>query len=238
MSLLGFGLARYLEEGKRFDFGSWIVIAVLALAVADHRGHPRRVCRASRSRPRFDHHSSRAIVRLFLGSPFRRHRRDASACRRRSPGRSIELTHDPFALGMVGLAQFAPMFALTLYAGDVADRFERRLILCGQLSSRRLCRSCSSRSRCGGVTATWPYFATLVLFGAARAFSGPGVAIVPAADRSPAQDLPRAIAVSSSVFQVAVISGPALGGAALVLRAGRRLRHLFGLFVSIAPSSI
>lgn len=33
VSLLGFGLARYLEEGKRFDTGSWIVIAVLAVAV-------------------------------------------------------------------------------------------------------------------------------------------------------------------------------------------------------------
>lgn len=33
VSLLGFGLARYLEEGKRFDFGSWVVIAVLAVAV-------------------------------------------------------------------------------------------------------------------------------------------------------------------------------------------------------------
>lgn len=33
VSLLGFGLARYLEEGKRFDIGSWIVIAVLAVAV-------------------------------------------------------------------------------------------------------------------------------------------------------------------------------------------------------------
>lgn len=33
VSLLGFGLARYLEEGKRFDFGSWIVIGVLAVAV-------------------------------------------------------------------------------------------------------------------------------------------------------------------------------------------------------------
>lgn len=33
VSLAGFGLARYLEEGKRFDFGSWIVIAVLAIAV-------------------------------------------------------------------------------------------------------------------------------------------------------------------------------------------------------------
>jgi hypothetical protein len=33
VSLGGFGLARYLEEGKRFDFGSWVVIAILAAAV-------------------------------------------------------------------------------------------------------------------------------------------------------------------------------------------------------------
>ena len=33
VSLLGFGLARYLEEGKRFDFGSWVIIAILAVAV-------------------------------------------------------------------------------------------------------------------------------------------------------------------------------------------------------------
>lgn len=33
VSLAGFGLARYLEVGKRFDFGSWVVIGVLALAV-------------------------------------------------------------------------------------------------------------------------------------------------------------------------------------------------------------
>jgi predicted ABC-type exoprotein transport system permease subunit len=33
VSLLGFGLARYLEEGKAFDFGSWVIIAILAVAV-------------------------------------------------------------------------------------------------------------------------------------------------------------------------------------------------------------
>lgn len=33
VALLGFGLARYLEEGKTFDFGSWVVIVVLAMAV-------------------------------------------------------------------------------------------------------------------------------------------------------------------------------------------------------------
>lgn len=33
VSLLGFGLARYLEEGKTFDGGSWVVIVILAVAV-------------------------------------------------------------------------------------------------------------------------------------------------------------------------------------------------------------
>ena len=33
LAFLGFGLARYLEEGKTFDLGSWVVILVLAIAV-------------------------------------------------------------------------------------------------------------------------------------------------------------------------------------------------------------
>ncbi|HEY1609919.1 MAG TPA: MFS transporter, partial [Paraburkholderia sp.] len=38
------------------------------------------------------------------------------------------LTHSPFALGLVGLAQFVPMFALTLVVGHVVDRYDRRRI--------------------------------------------------------------------------------------------------------------
>jgi predicted ABC-type exoprotein transport system permease subunit len=33
VSLFGFGLARYLEEGKTFDFGAWVIIVILAFAV-------------------------------------------------------------------------------------------------------------------------------------------------------------------------------------------------------------
>ena len=38
------------------------------------------------------------------------------------------LTHSAFALGLVGLAQFLPMFLLTLVVGHVADRYDRRRI--------------------------------------------------------------------------------------------------------------
>jgi hypothetical protein len=38
------------------------------------------------------------------------------------------LTHSAFALGLVGLSQFLPMFVLTLVVGHVADRYDRRRI--------------------------------------------------------------------------------------------------------------
>ena len=40
------------------------------------------------------------------------------------------LTQMPFYLGLVGLVQFLPMFLLTLVVGYVADRYDRKLIIC------------------------------------------------------------------------------------------------------------
>ena len=40
-----------------------------------------------------------------------------------------ELTQDAFSLGMVGLAQFIPMLLLTLFVGQIADRYDRRRIV-------------------------------------------------------------------------------------------------------------
>ena len=39
-----------------------------------------------------------------------------------------ELTGSAWYLGLVGLAQFLPLFSLTLVVGQVADRFDRRII--------------------------------------------------------------------------------------------------------------
>jgi MFS family permease len=126
-----------------------------------------------------------------------------------------EITGDELALGLAGLAQFVPMFALTLYAGDLADRFERRLMLTASYAVEAICAGLFIALTLSGVTETWPYFATLVLFGAARAFSAPASqSFLP--QIVPAEVLPRAISVGSTVFQVAVISGPAIGGAALI----------------------
>src|ERR1700688_3319824 len=39
------------------------------------------------------------------------------------------LTGKPFDLGLVGLVEFLPAFVLALASGQIADRFDRRLVL-------------------------------------------------------------------------------------------------------------
>src|SRR5258706_4455029 len=40
-----------------------------------------------------------------------------------------ELTNDPFDLGLVGLAQFLPLVGFSIVIGQVADLFDRRLVI-------------------------------------------------------------------------------------------------------------
>lgn len=123
-----------------------------------------------------------------------------------------ELTHRPLDLGLVGLAQFLPSLLFTLVAGDVADRFERRrlLMLCyGVLAG---CTAVLAwLARLPSPEVSWIY-ATLVVVGIGRAFAGPAAqALVP--NLVPSEHFPNAVAWSSSVWHVAVVAGPAIGGA-------------------------
>src|SRR5262245_13187765 len=49
------------------------------------------------------------------------------------------ITNDPLDLGLIGLAQFLPFVVLVLPAGQVADRFDRRLILVCCYALEMLC---------------------------------------------------------------------------------------------------
>jgi MFS family permease len=122
-----------------------------------------------------------------------------------------EMERTPLALGLVGLCQFAPMFLLTLPAGEIADRCDQRRVLAVAQMVQGLCSGlflwCSLRSPHDPT----PFYAVLALFGAARAFSEPsGQSLL--AFLVPPTHLAKSIALSSSVFTVAVIAGPALGG--------------------------
>jgi MFS family permease len=122
-----------------------------------------------------------------------------------------DLTHDALHLGYVGLALFLPAFLLSLPGGQVADRFDRRGILAVCLAvqvavaAALLVIALDPAPRVGAI------YAVLTVMGAARAFLAPASQSMVPLLVGPAL-FPRAVALSSSSWQVAVIAGPALGG--------------------------
>jgi len=122
-----------------------------------------------------------------------------------------DLTRDPFALGLVGLASFLPAVALALVTGHTADRYDRRgiLVACYLVTlGTSLGLLAIAVSGSGEV---WLIYALLLLFGVSRAFANPaGQALVP--NLVPPEQLANAIAWNSTAWQTATIAGPALGG--------------------------
>jgi MFS family permease len=122
-----------------------------------------------------------------------------------------DITGQPLALGLVGLAQFLPVFGFSLLAGHVADRFDRRRILLACLLLQFLSSCLLLGLALAGNVRVWPIYAVLALFGTARAFSAPASqSLLP--NLVPAEYLGGAFAWSSSSFQAMTIAGPALGG--------------------------
>lgn len=121
------------------------------------------------------------------------------------------ITRDPLDLGLVGLAQFLPFVALVLPAGQLADRKDRRTVMILAYIVDAACIAVLiAFTWSGSREVTW-VFVAMALLGAARALWMPaGQAMV--VNLVPTNVFPSAIAVSSTLFEIAVITGPALGG--------------------------
>jgi MFS family permease len=114
-------------------------------------------------------------------------------------------------LGLVGLAQFVPVMSLTLVAGHVADRFDRRRVVMACTLALVLAAALLFQFAQKGSGQLTAIYAVLVLIGTARAFSGPASqALMP--HLVPAEHLGNAVAWASSTFKIANVIGPAVGG--------------------------
>jgi MFS family permease len=120
-------------------------------------------------------------------------------------------TGDVFDLGLVGLAQFAPFLVLILVAGHVADRYDRRNIIALCFGTQLVCALLLLWYTFAGFTGIGMVLAVLVLFGSARAFMVPASQAI-VVNMVPPASLGRAVALSTSTFQVCLIVGPTLGG--------------------------
>ena len=121
------------------------------------------------------------------------------------------LTGSAMYLGLVGLAQFMPMFLLTLVVGHVADRYDRRSIARICQTVEGLAAGVLALGSFSGWQSEWSILIIICIVGAGRAFEGPSLqALLPGL--VPIKLFPRAAAWSTSAMQTATIVGPALGG--------------------------
>ena len=116
-----------------------------------------------------------------------------------------------FLVGMVGLAQFLPLFALTLIAGETADRYARRTIVLTCLAAEVGLVSVLAAQALRPQPSLAVIFTVAALFGATRAFLSPasgalGPMLVPR------EELPRAVAWNSLSWQAGSVLGPLVGG--------------------------
>lgn len=122
-------------------------------------------------------------------------------------------TGSAMVLGGVGLVQVLPIFALTLIAGHIADKCDRKRIMI--ITVLLSCLSSLSLAVASYTQAPiYVVYACLLVTGAARAF------YKPASDSLLWQLIPNSLFTNaatwnSSSFQLASVMGPALGGYAI-----------------------
>ena len=126
-----------------------------------------------------------------------------------------QITHSALDLGLTGLALFLPGLLFMLAAGHAADRYDRKgiILLCYGLqavcTAVLLWLSFSSWALQGG--RVWPIYAVLIFIGMGRAFSGPASsALLPSL--VPKDHFVNAVTWGATIYQIANMSGPAVGG--------------------------
>jgi len=92
------------------------------------------------------------------------------------------LTHDPLALGLIGLSEALPFIGIALFAGHVADRIDRRRIA---LVSLTVMLGCAATLfvlafHLTRGSAVWPIYGVIALSGVARSFMTPSRAALAA----------------------------------------------------------
>jgi MFS family permease len=124
-------------------------------------------------------------------------------------------THSAFALGMVGLVQVIPVLLLSLFAGHVADQYNRkRIVLLTQVFLALCALGLAFLSYFQG-SVNWVY-ACLLGIGVARAFNDPAAATLLPETVPPAL-FTSAATWNSSTWQFASIAGPAVAGIVVAL---------------------
>jgi len=125
------------------------------------------------------------------------------------------ITKDALSLGLVGLAEALPFISIALFAGHVADRVNRRRVVALAIvvmvgcAAALLVLTITPGAFAGG--RVWPIYGVIFVSGVARSFLQPARQAL-GAELVPRELFPNAVAWRSSIWQIAAVVGPALGG--------------------------
>ena len=130
----------------------------------------------------------------------------------------FQLRQQPFDLGLVGLMLFIPEVVLAVPAGFIADRFDRRTVSLLSALTELVAMFIFAALAVSKTHSLAAYLVATLFVGAAHALAAPSErSLLAGIVRS--SHFVRAQATTSSLGQLIVIAGPAVGGALLVLGA-------------------
>ena len=122
------------------------------------------------------------------------------------------LTGSAFLLGVLNFAQFLPVLLLAPWAGNAADRYDRRRLLLVTQSAAAVLGATLAALAFADLATTWLVIGFALAVGVLTAFSIPAQQALVASLVEP-RDLGSAIALNSMTFNIARAAGPALAAA-------------------------
>lgn len=118
---------------------------------------------------------------------------------------------NPVALGVAVALQFTPTLLLSLWAGVLADRYDKRTMLVGLQIGMGITALALGILDVGGIVELWHVYLLCVVLGCFSAVDIP-VRQAFASELVGPESVPNAVALNSMTFNVGRIAGPAIAG--------------------------
>lgn len=148
-----------------------------------------------------------------------------------------ELTGDPLALGLVGLAEVVPYFCIAPFSGYLVDHLPRRKLGAAACTLLAVNAGVLALIASGALAThgTWPIYLAVAVGGIGRSFLGPVYNALFARVLQRAQ-FGHGASLGSVVFQVGLVLGPATGGV-LVGWMGKPVAYAVGTAVALLAAA-
>lgn len=151
------------------------------------------------------------------------------------------ITKDPFSIGLIGLVEFMPAVVMAIYSGYIIDKSDKKKLLHYSIAGNLVLTIFFTYITSEHALMSFSKPSILIyiyiiafLTGIARAFSGPtSFALV--SMLVPKEELPNATSWHSSSWQIAAVTGPAIGG---LLYGEKGITFAFAIMIVMLSTSV